>query len=74
MTDDRAEKLARAIYPRPGGHAGPADKSALTYARRALAAIDADPETYGYLRFPQQADPDFGAEWVDELPPHRITP
>ena len=45
MTDDRAEQLARAI------HTGESEPSSgeIFAAGCYLAAIDADPETYGYL-------------------------
>ena len=55
--DDRAEKLARAIFklrwrdfPYWGIANDMAQDEARGEAQRALAAIDADPETYGYTR------------------------
>ena len=50
MTDDRAKQLARAMTGINIDDISN-DSLSLVYARRALAAVDADPETYGYVRF-----------------------
>lgn len=60
MTDDRAEKLAH-VFAAPG-EPGRIDR---LYAEAALAAVDADPETYGYTRCRLI---DKGCYWYEEHP------